>query len=74
MDKPKTKRGAKAPRTITPHKGGRTERIHARITPETLEAVKATGMSAGDFIEWAVGQWAAQQNMHSTGGKTPASE
>lgn len=62
----KTKRGAKAPRKITPHKGGRTGRFYARATPETLSAVEATGMSKGDFIEWAVQQWAAQQPIERT--------
>ena len=58
---------AKAPSKITPHKGGRTERIYARCTPETLSAVESTGMSKGDFIEWAVQQWAAQQPIERTG-------
>jgi hypothetical protein len=61
----KNKGGAQAPRMITPHKGGRTERIFARCTPETLAAVKATGVSVADFIEWAVAEW-KNQNTPST--------
>jgi len=49
------------------HKGGRTSRFYARCRPETLESVKSTGMSNGDFIEWAVGQWAAQQTLARDG-------
>ena len=52
------KRGAKAPRTITPHKGGRTETQLATMTPETKAAVSEIkekhGLSLGDLIEWAV--------------------
>jgi hypothetical protein len=55
------------------YKGGRIERIYARVTPETLEAVKETGMSAGDFIEWAVNQWAAQQTLAADACNRPRS-
>lgn len=43
--------------TITPHKGGRTERISALATPETKAAIQRLGISAGDLIEWAVAHY-----------------
>jgi hypothetical protein len=41
-------------RQITPHKGGRTVRVNARITPATAETLAKLGISLGDLIEWAV--------------------
>mgnify|MGYP003426259316 FL=1 len=41
-------------RTVTPHKGGRTEWAKARVTPATKAAIKQLGISLGDLIEWAV--------------------
>ncbi len=52
------KRGAQAPRTITPHKGGRTVKVSSDVTPETKKAINALrelhGLSLGDLVEWAV--------------------
>ncbi|HXV42963.1 MAG TPA: ribbon-helix-helix protein, CopG family [Anaerolineae bacterium] len=45
-------------REITPHKGGRSERVNIRATPETkrlLELIRQrTGKSAADILEEAV--------------------
>ena len=45
-------------RTITPHKGGRTTKKSADVTPQTearLREIKAKyGISLGDLIAWAV--------------------
>jgi hypothetical protein len=41
-------------RPITPHKGGRTIHVHARVTPTTKKAIDALSISLGDLIEWAV--------------------
>lgn len=45
---------------ITPHKGGRTERIFVRATPETKQAleeiVETTNKSAADLVE----EWVKQ--------------
>jgi len=53
-----TKGGAKAPRKITPHKGGRTVKVSSDVTPVTKAALDALreqqGLSLGDLIEWAV--------------------
>jgi hypothetical protein len=53
-----TKKGSrKAPRPlrkITPHKGGRTARFEARLTPAEkaaiLKAVHASGLSSADWL------------------------
>jgi hypothetical protein len=40
-------------RTITPHKGGRTERIAARITPADLERLNQILAKRGiGFADW----------------------
>jgi predicted HicB family RNase H-like nuclease len=41
-------------RPITPHKGGRTVRVNARITPAAAEKLAELGISLGDLIEWAI--------------------
>jgi hypothetical protein len=41
-------------RPITPHKGGRTITVHARVTPATKTAIDSLTISLGDLIEWAV--------------------
>jgi hypothetical protein len=42
-------------RTITPHKGGRTERINARIRPDVKQRLRVIlnkrGISFGDWLE-----------------------
>lgn len=47
--------GNTAPRSITPHKGGRTERFYGRCTPEIkqmeIEIKRLTGKSAADLFE-----------------------
>lgn len=47
--------GDTAPRSITPHKGGRTERVYVRATPEVeqkaREIKRLTGKSAADLFE-----------------------
>lgn len=47
--------GSTAPRSISPHKGGRTERFYGRCTPEVkrkLEEIKRrTGETAADLFE-----------------------
>jgi len=46
----KSRKGLK----ITPHKGGRTERFEARLTPEEkrmiVESIKNSGLSAADWL------------------------
>ncbi len=47
-------------RRITPHKGGRTERLNIRITPEDKdfihEVARLSGMSVADIIAWWIRQ------------------
>jgi hypothetical protein len=42
-------------RNITPHKGGRTERINCRVTPKIknmfLDLVKRCGLQQSDLLE-----------------------
>ena len=50
--------GQQAPRTITPHKGGRTERVYIKATPEikrmAKEIKKHTGKTPADLLEETV--------------------
>jgi len=52
-------------RQITPHKGGRTERAHVRLTPDEkarLDAtLKRTGLSLADFIMLCVDERTAKK-------------
>lgn len=48
-------------REITPHKGGRTVRVNARITPATAEKLAELGISLGDLIEWAAEEKAKEK-------------
>jgi hypothetical protein len=48
-------------REITPHKGGRTVKVSARITPEAKAALTALAVSLGDLIEWAVKEYPKRQ-------------
>lgn len=41
-------------RTITPHKGGRTESTRVRMTPATKELLKQLNVSAADLLEAAI--------------------
>lgn len=47
--------GNTAPRSISPHKGGRTERVDIRATPEIkrklAEIKRLTGKTAADLLE-----------------------
>lgn len=43
-----------AKRVITPHKGGRTERVEVRMTPETKRLLKKLNLSAADLLEEAI--------------------
>ena len=47
--------GSTAPRSITAHKGGRTERVYVRATPEIKQKLKEinerTGKTAADLFE-----------------------
>lgn len=47
--------GNTAPRSITPHKGGRTERFYGRCTPQVkkmeIEIKRLTGKTAADLFE-----------------------
>jgi len=57
-----TKRGAKAPRTITPHKDGRTIKVSSDVTPETkakIVELRKQGVSLGDLIQWAASRYVA---------------
>lgn len=43
--------GNAAPRSITPHKGGRTERVYIRCTPEIKRKLAEVGETAADLFE-----------------------
>jgi len=51
VDKPKSK----SSRAITPHKGGRTARFEARLTPAEKKAICAVIRASGlSFADWLV--------------------
>ena len=43
--------GQQAPRSIIPHKGGRSERVECRVTPEIKAMLEEVGKSAADLLE-----------------------
>lgn len=59
--KNKTKKAGSNPRQITPHKGGRSVKVSADVTPVTKERIDALknlwGVSLGDLIQWASGNY-----------------
>lgn len=48
-------------REVTPHKGGRTVKVSARVTPDTKKELDALDISLGDLIEWAVKEYPRQR-------------
>ncbi len=57
----KLKKAGSNPRRITPHKGGRSVKVSADVTPTTKERIDGLknlwGVSLGDLIEWAVANY-----------------
>jgi hypothetical protein len=55
----------KTKRTIKPHKGGRSERVYLRCTPEIKamlrQAIESTGLTAADLFE----QWLRNSTLKS---------
>ena len=61
MMKASLKQAGSNPRQITPHKGGRSVKVSADVTPVTKKRIdglkKLWGVSLADLIEWASGNY-----------------
>ncbi len=56
---------------ITPHKGGRTERLGIRITPANKERLRLAAELSGISVADVIGHWVSNELAFSTRDDTP---